>query len=668
MEPTSLTSVRERSRSSARTTVVGAARRARDAIAAGWRLIEAFGFLGVLVTISPGLLAWMLHYDGAHDFVVSNNLSEADRHTALLWVTGGACAALAAYGASWMLGSRRGLTAKECICRTTDLGLGVVVVTLAVALLRSRLEERSGITLLVLVLACSVLACAFVYRALPHLPAHEALPLWRLLTARALPWVVLGLLVTWYAVFFSRLSVLDHRNFGTSIYDMAIYDNVLWRTTHGDFLGCAYCKGGKHYSAHFDPILLLVAPFYRAAPRAETLLVFQSVWLALGALPLYLLARRKLERPWLALTLPAIYLAYPALHGANMYDFHSLTLLAPLTLWAVYFLDSERVRPYFATLALLLLVREDVALSACLLGAYAVATGKPLTGAGTVAVALAYLAFTKLVIMPDAGLMMTAGSGGTSYADFYSGMIPHPEEGARGLLISLLTNPVFAAKSLLTSGKVFFFAALLVPLLLLPLFSGKKCLLMLYGFAFLGLASRPYIYQLNFQYSVTLFPALLAAAPDGALRVAQSRFARSLGLDAQRLITALLLASLGATALSGAKFGALAENRAFKAGWTTMQRAPSSEVIAQHEAIEKLLARIPPDAPVSATTWLAPHLSNRRDMYRYPRMEAARFIAVDRGDLDGKQRSAFDKLRAGVKFRELGAVGKVVVLERVRKP
>ena len=58
------------------------------------------------------------------------------------------------------------------------------------------------------------------------------------------------------------------------------------------------------------------------SPRAETLLVLQSVWLATGVAPLYLLGKKRLGNPWFGVLLAATYVLYPALHGANLFDFH----------------------------------------------------------------------------------------------------------------------------------------------------------------------------------------------------------------------------------------------------------------------------------------------------------------------------------------------------------
>src|SRR2546428_14171616 len=89
---------------------------------------------------------------------------------------------------------------------------------------------------------------------------------------------------------------------------------------------------------HFAPLLLVLMPFYFAFPHPETLLVTQTFALALGAWPVYLLARLKLPRGY-ALAWVAVYFLFVPLAYINLYDFHEVWLsVAPLG-FALYVLE-----------------------------------------------------------------------------------------------------------------------------------------------------------------------------------------------------------------------------------------------------------------------------------------------------------------------------------------
>jgi len=64
--------------------------------------------------------------------------------------------------------------------------------------------------------------------------------------------------VLYYSSKLSHLSIALHRNLGSHMV-LAVYENVLWNTAHGNFLGCSICAGGTHASSHFDPFTAVFA-------------------------------------------------------------------------------------------------------------------------------------------------------------------------------------------------------------------------------------------------------------------------------------------------------------------------------------------------------------------------------------------------------------------------
>ena len=68
-------------------------------------------------------------------------------------------------------------------------------------------------------------------------------------------------------------------------------------------------------AAHVDPILVAFAPLWRLWPSPDLLLIVQAVAVALGALPVFRLARRRLGRDDAALGFALAYLLYPPCSG-----------------------------------------------------------------------------------------------------------------------------------------------------------------------------------------------------------------------------------------------------------------------------------------------------------------------------------------------------------------
>jgi uncharacterized membrane protein len=96
-------------------------------------------------------------------------------------------------------------------------------------------------------------------------------------------------------ILLGSLSLVRHWTFHSTASDLAVFDQVLWNTIHGRFmestLSLARCVPHSFFGDHFSPALLLILPLYFVFPHPETLLVVQTVALALGVWPIYLLAR-----------------------------------------------------------------------------------------------------------------------------------------------------------------------------------------------------------------------------------------------------------------------------------------------------------------------------------------------------------------------------------------
>lgn len=594
--------------------------------------------LTLAIAVAPALAVWpLLHFDEI-EFVLENKLDSDLRVDILEAMALSAVCVFAFYVAThFWLRSKRAAVDFATTCRElnryTFVTLTFPIVT---GLLYRDMEAHHEILTLTLIAIVTGFAAVFIYRL------HELVdmrtrqrpkaPTWK-------HWLGVCLLFAFYGGYLSFLALLDHRNLGTHIYDLGIYDNIFWNTTFDDFLGCSYCKLDNHISAHFDPLIFLFTPIYRLAPDAETILVLQSVWLGMGVFPLFLLAQRRLGNPRLALVCCAIYVLYPALHGVNLFDFHSLTMVVPTIIWLIYFIDSGAKVPLWIALALMLMTREDMPLLACFLGAYAMLQRRHLTGLLMVFVSLTYLAIVKLFIMPDPGLLMSSKES-MSYAYFFEEMIPQQDEGAKGFVISLLTNPIYALKVLFKQDRIFFFMVLLQPLLFLPLLAARKRFMMIYGLLFLGLASRTYVFNLHFQYSSVLFPILVASLPDGTDTLARSRIVDLFHIDRRRMHSTILLTAFVSTALVSLKFGAMVPNDHFKAGWNHLSRRLDTE---RYEFLQSLIARIPKDAPVCTTSSLGPHVSSRDSAHKWPVCKDAEYALLLTGRFGKKDERRLER-------------------------
>ena len=154
-------------------------------------------------------------------------------------------------------------------------------------------------------------------------------------------WGLLILVIVVYAVEMSHQAVLRYDTFKATAFDLGNMDQVLWNTIHGRFFqftnqAIDWYGPPTRLAFHVEPIILPLSLLYLFHADPRILLVFQTLALVSGALPVFLLTRRYLrEWPILAALMATAYLLSPALIGINVFDFHPVALATPLLLYAV---------------------------------------------------------------------------------------------------------------------------------------------------------------------------------------------------------------------------------------------------------------------------------------------------------------------------------------------
>ena len=324
------------------------------------------------------------------------------------------------------------------------------------------------------------------------------------------------------AALFFWVAIARHRAFDTHGYDLGIFTNAMWNLTHGSGYFSSVKGGINLFSDHQSPLFWLLAPFFRAVPRPETLLLLQAVGLAAGGPAMYYLGRAKLPAAhWAAAALPWLYWCYLPLRNANAFDFHPEVFMLPLFLWAfVGFGSASRVGKTLGILSLLgaLAAKESAGVVAVGLGAAWALTAsaeswrKSWPGLALAAAGLAVFLFDVKVVPTFFG---------THYA--YMGLYERFGGGLGELVLAPFTRPEYFLSQVLNHERVNFLFWTLAPLAFLPLFDWRAALAAVPPYLMLLLSQGDQRVRIVFHYGIEPGTALFWALPLGLAAFA-SRF------------------------------------------------------------------------------------------------------------------------------------------------
>src|SRR3972149_2953164 len=154
------------------------------------------------------------------------------------------------------------------------------------------------------------------------------------------------------------LSLYKYTHFLYNAMDLAIFNQALHNTVHGDFLRISIHHANSYFADHFSLLFVSLTPLYYIFPSPITLLIIQAVLVTLAVWPLYLIAKKHLS-PAATLFICALYLFNPITISFLLFEFHLLPSILFFGFWAFYFYDQKRIAPFFMFLLLILFIRED---------------------------------------------------------------------------------------------------------------------------------------------------------------------------------------------------------------------------------------------------------------------------------------------------------------------
>jgi uncharacterized membrane protein len=429
--------------------------------------------------------------------------------------------------------------------------------------------------------------------------------------------LVWGALLAWSIVLFIEVRS-DYLGFRFGRFDFGNMVQAVWSTAHGRPLDTTLGDGEQavRLASHVDPILVLLAPFWIVWPSPLVLAAGQIAACALGTLPVFWLGRRHLASERVAALLALAYLAYPWLIWTALDAMHPVTLAIPLFLYAIWFLDTDRLWAFAVCAVLIAACGELMGLPLAALGIwYWLARGHRSAGLVVAAAGFAWTLLALKVVVP-------AFHGADSPFYSYYGTVGGSLE---GILRTLFTNPGTIASALFSGTDLGYLILLGVPLAGLFLLSPGLSAVAVPQLLANGLSDSPATSGPQQHYIAAVIPFLVAATVLAIGRLPGRR----------RPLAAVVVLLLSATMT------------AFAGPWSGSPSAIwyQEPIPAQHvAALGAAVALVPDEVPVSATNKVGSHLSARRYFYRVPRLGRAEWVVLDTGDpRDGGRAGALTK-------------------------
>jgi len=411
-------------------------------------------------------------------------------------------------------------------------------------------------------------------------------------TVRIGRWVIhwesigVAILVVVSAVWFIHLSLKQYYIYGDAPFDLSIFNQGMWLISHfrDPFVTV---MGRQLFGDHTSFVLYLFAPFYRLIPEPQGLLVLQSLLLVAPAVPIYLLARKHINKTYVATALVATYLLNPLIQQGNLDQFHPEAFQVLFISLAIYAAIERKSVLLVVMVVLALMVKEDAAVLVIPLGVWVATRRSRLLGLSIVAGSVLWAIIANLLIIP--AILGTSS--------IYTGRIPFG--GVSGMLATLFRRPAQLWSYLVSQGRPFYLWQLGSTVGFAFLFSPEIALIGSLVVAENLISNDVYMHQILYQYSIVLAPILVLGTLHAISKQSRAWLQYTMTIVA-------LLAAFATCCLWG--YAPFSQNKVYNGA------VPLTSI----KGLDYLEHELPPNAIVSAWYPIVTHIDERAQVYVWP--------------------------------------------------
>ncbi|PIS28101.1 hypothetical protein COT42_08960 [Candidatus Saganbacteria bacterium CG08_land_8_20_14_0_20_45_16] len=417
------------------------------------------------------------------------------------------------------------------------------------------------------------------------------------------PKIIFGLLilaVIYYVFVFSAYSILLQEVFYTQAFDSGIDDQGIWLISHW-LNPLVTVRGLNIFGDSITFYHIFIAPFFWLWNNINLLYIIQSIFIALGAIPLFVYARQKLGSNFLSLVVAVSFLLYPALQNLNLDQYHSEAIAVFFIVLTIFFLLKKNFSLFYAFFIFSLIGKDEIAVTGAFIGLFLLLFDKEKRhGLIIFGLSVGWYLLCSRVMMPLFNGVGVFSHQPVTYSHWY-----------RGLMDNLL-NPGFYWQNFLHPESLGYYLGLFLPLAFIPLLSPRLMFLLFPAVAVNVLSGTGYLRSIHYHYNYIQAAVIFFALIEGLALIKNSRWLRK--IDGTYKVAALgvivVVFSLGCNNL----WSALPLNRHLTMLTQKWEHLKSREIRVK----QKALSLVPPGVKVAASYSLVPHLTHRQEIYMFP--------------------------------------------------
>ncbi len=429
-----------------------------------------------------------------------------------------------------------------------------------------------------------------------------------------------------FALIYSLISIVNHYQFRTYSLDLGVFNNALYSYAHfksNYLIPTSNVSGTNFLGDHFSPITFLYAPFYYLF-GSYSLLIIQIASVLFGGAGIYSYCKLKFPAGYIPLIITFQFFGIWGIYSALSFDFHNNVVGAMLVPWLVYFHEKNKKNLFLIFFVLILISKENMALwlAFIMLGLVLKRGAKNFKSVlafefPLIAFSLIYFVLVVSIIMPwlqnlnSNSQLYRYSSLGNSLPEIINSMIRHPGSVFRMLFENTLNNEKYSGIKtemhlmVLASGGLLLFYRPYYLIMLLPIYAQK-------------LFTNDFIlWGINAQYSIEFAPILSLALADSVA---------SFNSTKTRYYVCILYTI--STHFFNINSIDHRKSQGYNSGNTRYYSPDHYNPYLDLPSIYMGLKLIPDDAALSASNTLVPHLANRDEIYTFPIIKDAEYIAV----------------------------------------